>query len=136
VSKTYQKKTRAGQPATPPGRGRPCPERVIVPMAQITESGQGGPAGLAAGTGLQMTAAMSEEDVARLCGPDGKHSPDRAGYRHGTQAGPVTLDGHRVPVTRPRLALAGTRGATTRPPAFRSGRHDARLRLITRSLPA
>jgi len=31
-----------------------------------------------------------------------QHNPDRAGYRHGTEAGPATLDGHRVPVTRPR----------------------------------
>jgi len=52
---------------------------------------------LAAGPGLQMMAAMSGQDVARRCGPDGKHNPDLAGYRHGTQAGPATLDGHRVP---------------------------------------
>jgi len=53
---------------------------------------------------------MFDEDVARLCGPDGKHNPDRAGYRHGTEAGSVTLGGRRVPVTRPRVRAAGGTG--------------------------
>ncbi len=38
--------------------------------------------------------------------PDGKHNPARAGYRHGTGAGSVTLGGRRVPVTRPRVRAA------------------------------
>ena len=31
----------------------------------------------------------------RLRGPDGKHSPDGAGYRHGREAGSATLGGRR-----------------------------------------
>jgi hypothetical protein len=53
---------------------------------------------------------MFEEDAARLCGPDGKHNPDRAGYRHGTGDGSVTLGGRRVPVTRPRVRAADGSG--------------------------
>jgi transposase-like protein len=76
---------------------------VIVSMAEIAESAKEGLLALAGGTGLQVMAAMFEEDVARLCGPEGKHNPDRAGYRHGSEAGSVTLRGRRVPVTRPRV---------------------------------
>ena len=73
-------------------------------MAQITESGQGGPAGLAAGTGLQMTAAMSEEDVARLCGPDGEHSPGRRpGPLPPGPAGPGTGNDHWYSASCPTL---------------------------------
>lgn len=41
-----------------------------------------------------------------MCGPRGKHNPDRAGYRHGTEAGSVPLGGRRVPITRPRVRTA------------------------------
>src|SRR6266480_5868654 len=49
---------------------------------------------------------MFAEDATRLCGPDGKHNPDRAGYRHGSEDGSVTLGGRRIPVTRPRVRAA------------------------------
>jgi putative transposase len=55
------------------------------------------------GTGLQVMAAMFAEDVARLCRPESKHNPERAGYRHASEAGSVTLGGRRVLVTRPRV---------------------------------
>src|SRR5690242_21549289 len=55
-------------------------------------------------------AAMFDEDVSRLCGPGGRHNPDRAGYRHSTEAGSVTLGGRRVPVTRPRMRAADGSG--------------------------
>jgi putative transposase len=55
-------------------------------------------------------AAMFAEDTARLCGPDGKHNPGRAGYRHGSEAGSVTLGGRRLPVTQPRVRAADGSG--------------------------
>ena len=48
--------------------------------------------------------------MTRLCGPEGRHNPDRAGYRHGSEAGSVTLGGRRVPVTRPRVRAADGSG--------------------------
>jgi putative transposase len=83
---------------------------VIVSMAEIAESAKEGLLALAAGTGLQVMAAMFDEDATRLCGPDGKHNPDRAGYRHGSEAGSVTLGGRRIPVTRPRVRAADGSG--------------------------
>jgi len=53
---------------------------------------------------------MFAEDAAVLCGPEGRHNPDRAGYRHGAGAGSVTLGGRRVPVTRPRVRAADGSG--------------------------
>ena len=109
MSKTYQKDRRAGQSATPPAEVA-VPEQVVVSMAEIAESAKEGLLALAVSTGLQVMTAMFEEDVTRLCGPGGKHNPDRAGYRHGAESGSVTLGGRRVPVTRPRVRAADGTG--------------------------
>jgi putative transposase len=109
VSNTYQKTSRRAQPDRQPGEIA-VPERVIVSMAEIAESAKEGLLALAVGTGLQVMAAMFAEDAGRLCGPDGGHNPDRAGYRHGSGAGSVTLGGRRVPVTRPRVQAADGSG--------------------------
>src|SRR5437660_10869239 len=79
-------------------------------MAEIAESAKEGLLALAVGTGLQVMASMFDEDAARLCGPDGKHNRDRAGYRHGTGDGSVTLGGRRLAVTRPRVRAADGSG--------------------------
>jgi len=109
VSNTYQKDRRRAQPDRQPGEIA-VPEQVIVSMAEIAESAKEGLLALAVGTGLQVMAAMFGEDVAGLCGPEGKHNLDRAGYRHGAGAGSVTLGGRRVPVTRPRVRAADGSG--------------------------
>src|SRR5262245_14587036 len=79
-------------------------------MAEIAGAAKEGLLALAVGTGLQVMAAMFEEDVTTLCGPDGKHNPDRGGYRHGSGAGSVTLGGRRLPVARPRVRAADGSG--------------------------
>jgi transposase-like protein len=109
VSNTYQKDRRRAQPDRQPGEIA-VPEQVIVSMAGIAESAKEGLLALAVGTGLQVMAAMFDEDAERLCGPEGRHNPDRAGYRHGAGAGSVTLGGRRVPVTRPRVRAADGSG--------------------------
>jgi hypothetical protein len=105
VSNTYQKDRRHAQPDRQLGEIA-VPEQVIVSMAEIAGAAKEGLLALAVGTGLQVMAAMFDEDVARLCGPEGRHNPDRAGYRHGSEAGSVTLGGRRVPVSRPRVRAA------------------------------
>jgi hypothetical protein len=105
VSNTYQKNLRRGH-SEPPDAQIAVPEQVIVSMAEIAESVKEGLLALAVGTGLQVMTAMFAGDAERLCGPDGKHNPDRAGYRHGSGAGSVTLGGRRIPVTRPRVRAA------------------------------
>src|SRR4051794_5806945 len=76
---------------------------------------------LAVGAGLQVMAAMMAADVDALCGPKGRHDPDRSATRHGSEAGSVTLGGRRVPVRRPRVrgvgGAEGTEGARELPVA-------------------
>ena len=109
MSNTYQKKPRRAQPDPMPAEVA-VPEQVIVSVGEIAGAAKEGLLALAVGTGLQVMAAIFDEDVARLCGPDGRHNPDRAGYRHGTGAGSVTLGGRRLPVTRPRVRAADGSG--------------------------
>ena len=109
MSNTYQKNRRHAQPDRQPDEVA-VPEQVIVSMAEIAESAKEGLLALAVGTGLQVMAAMFAEDAARLCGPGGKHNPGRAGYRHGTEAGSVTLGGRRIGATRPRVRAADGSG--------------------------
>ena len=103
MSKTYQKTTRRDE-RDPRDAGQiAVPEQVIVSLAGIAESAKEGLLALSAGVGLQVMYQIMNEDVAALCGPRGQHNGDRAGYRHSTEAGSVTLGGRRVPVTRPRV---------------------------------
>ncbi len=109
MSNTYQKTSRRAQ-ADPLPAEVAVPEQVIVSMAEIAGAAREGLLALAVGTGLQVMTAMFDEDVIGLCGPEGKHNADRAGYRHGTEEGSVTLGGRRVPVTRPRVRAADGSG--------------------------
>ena len=109
MSNTYQKTGHRAQRDRQPGEIA-VPEQVVVSMAEIAESAKEGLLALAVGTGLQVMAAMFGEDAERLCGPEGMHNPGRAGYRHGSEAGSVTLGGRRVPVTRPRVRAADGSG--------------------------
>jgi len=109
VSNTYQKNGRRAQPDSAPGEIA-VPEQVIVSMAEIAESAKEGLLALAVGTGMQVMTAMFEEDVTGLCGPAGKHNSARAGYRHGSEEGSVTLGGRRAAVVRPRVRAADGSG--------------------------
>jgi hypothetical protein len=110
VSKTYQKTTRPDEPDPQDAGQIAVPEQVIVSLAGIAESAKDGLLALSAGVGLQVMYQIMNEDVAALCGPRGQHNGDRAGYRHSTGAGSVTLGGRRVPVTRPRVRAVGGSG--------------------------
>jgi putative transposase len=62
------------------------PEAVSVTMAELAGDVQEGLLAMALGTGLQVMAAMMNADVEAVCGPKGKHDPDRR-VVHGTEAG-------------------------------------------------
>ena len=53
--------------------------------------------------GLEVMDELIDAEVTDAAGPKGKHDPGRSAYRHGTEAGKVTLGGRRVPVVRPRV---------------------------------
>ncbi len=107
MSKTYQKKpavASSGQDIVP------LLDAATVALTEIADSAREGLLALAVGAGLQVMAAWMAADIDVLCGPRGKHNPDRAGYRHGVDAGSVTLGGRRVPVARPRVRAADGSG--------------------------
>jgi putative transposase len=82
------------------------PDAATIALGEIAESAKEGLLALAVGAGLQVMAALMAESVTALCGAKGRHNLDRVGYRHGTEAGSVTLGGRRVPVRRPRVRAA------------------------------
>jgi len=53
--------------------------------------------------GLDVMGELIDAEVTEVAGPKGKHDPDRAANRHGTEDGKVTLGGRRIPVRRPRV---------------------------------
>jgi putative transposase len=79
------------------------PDTVSVALSELAGEMREGLLALAVGTGLQVMAAIMEQDVAAACGPKGRHDPERTATRHGHGAGSVTLGGRRVPVERPRM---------------------------------
>jgi putative transposase len=96
VRKNYQtEKIDTSQPAVP--------DTVSVALGELAGELREGLLALAVGAGLQVMAALMEEDVAAECGPKGRHDPERTAVRHGHGAGSVSLGGRRVPVTRPRM---------------------------------
>ena len=85
-------------------------EQVSVALDELAGELREGLLALAVGTGLQVMAAIMEEDVTAKCGPRGRHDPERGATRHGHGAGSVTLGERRVPVTRPRMRAADGSG--------------------------
>jgi hypothetical protein len=63
------------------------PEQVTVAVTELASAAREGLLALAVGTGLQVLQAMLAEDVTRLVGPKGRHNPDRAAVRHGSEPG-------------------------------------------------
>ncbi len=96
MTKKYQ--TRTGD-----ANALAVPEQLSVAMSEIAEDMREGLLALAVGAGLQVMGQLMDSDVTAVCGPRGKHNPERTATRHGTEAGSVTLGGRRVPVQRPRV---------------------------------
>ncbi len=96
MRKTYQnQEIDTSQPAVP--------DTVSVTLGELAGEMREGLVALAVGTGLRVMAAIMEADVTAVCGPKGRHNPERAVTRHGHGAGSVSLGGRRIPVQRPRM---------------------------------
>ena len=108
MSKDYQKKT--ARTSRTSGAEPGVPDVVGVAMGEIAADVREGLLAIAVGAGLQVLSAMMAADVAALCGPRGRHDPERAAVRHGSEDGSVVLGGRRVPVRRPRVRAADGSG--------------------------
>jgi putative transposase len=84
--------------------------RVQVALDEIAASAREGLVAVAVGAGLQVMQALMEDDVTTVCGPKGRHDPERIAVRHGHEPGSVTLGGRRVPVSRPRMRATNGAG--------------------------
>jgi hypothetical protein len=102
--------TKKYQTTVPDATALAVPEQVSIAMEEIAADMRQGLLALAVGAGLQVMAQLMEADVTAVCGPKGKHNPDRTAVRHGFERGSVTLGGRRVPVTRPRVRAANGSG--------------------------
>jgi putative transposase len=103
VRKTYQNEDSDTSRPVVPGV-------VSVALTELAQDMREGLLALAVGAGLQVMAAIMEEDVAAVCGPKGRHDSQRTATRHGHERGSVTLGGRRVAVTRPRMRAADGSG--------------------------
>ena len=103
VTNKYQKNT----PKTSTGPGLAVPDAVTIAMGEIAEDMREGLLALAVGAGLQVMGSLMEADVAAVCGPRGRHDPERTAVRHGSERGSVTLGGRRTSVQRPRMRGTG-----------------------------
>jgi len=81
----------------------PLPPRVQEALGQLVGAAKEGLLALSVGVGLGVLEELMAEEVEDVCGPRGKHDPDRVAYRHGSDDGEVTLGGRRVQVERPRM---------------------------------
>ena len=91
------------------------PDTVAVVMTHLTDELREGLLALAVGTGLQVLDAILEESVTALCGPKGRHDPERTSVRHGHEDGSVALGGRMVAVRRPRVRSADGSGEVAIP---------------------
>jgi putative transposase len=81
----------------------PLPAESQDALGELVGAAREGLLALSVGVGLGVLEELMSEEVDEVCGPKGKHDPDRVAYRHGTDDGEVTLGGRRVPVERPRM---------------------------------
>jgi putative transposase len=72
-------------------------------LGELVGAAKEGLLALSVGVGLGVLAELMEEEVDEVVGPKGKHDADRTAFRHGHEAGEVTLGGRRVGVERPRV---------------------------------
>lgn len=106
--------TSADQPGAQPGHrrpGKPVPRplpasllgRIDGHLATFAGHMREGLLAASTAVGLEVMAELMAAETDALAGAKGKHQPDRLAYRHGSEAGTVTLGGRRLPVRRPRV---------------------------------
>jgi putative transposase len=95
------KKVHAGEDA--PTQAPALPERVQAALGELVGAAREGLLALSVGIGLGVMHELMAEEVEEVCGPRGKHDPERVAYRHGSDDGEVTLGSRRVGVQRPRM---------------------------------
>jgi putative transposase len=79
------------------------PERVQEALGELVGAAKEGLLALSVGVGLGVVHELMASEIEEVCGPRGKHDPERVAYRHGSDDGEVTLGSRRVALERPRM---------------------------------
>ena len=72
------------------------PEEIQLEIAGLAGKLREGLLALSVGVGLKVMDELIEEELVRLCGPKGKHDPERSARRHGSRRSQVVLGGREV----------------------------------------
>jgi putative transposase len=75
----------------------------MLALADLQDAIREGLMAFSCAAGMVVIAEMMEEERSRICGPRGKHDPDRTAERNGSAPGSVVLGGRMVPLRRPRV---------------------------------
>jgi putative transposase len=87
------------------------PEQVQLAMDGLAGKTREGLLALSVAVGMKVMGELLEEELVRICGPKGKHDPERRASRHGQRRGQVVLGGRKVGARRPRARTADGREA-------------------------
>ena len=78
------------------------PDEVQIEIAGLAGKMREGLLALSVGVGLEVMNELIAEELSALCGPKGKHDPERSVHRHGSRQAKVVLGGRKVTARRPR----------------------------------
>jgi putative transposase len=78
------------------------PAEVRLALTDIAGAAREGLLAMSVAAGMAVMQAIFDAEITSVCGPTGKHDPDRVAVRHGAGRGSVVLGGRRVAVNRPR----------------------------------
>ncbi len=90
--------------------------QVPLPMLDVLESAHNAFFDLCVDVGRQVFSALMEQDREGLCGPKGRHDPERRASRAGSTGSDITLGGRRIAIRR--LRARSREGAELALPSF------------------
>jgi len=98
----HDRRTSRRQPSTSRSVSIQVPLPVLAVLGDVRQAFHG----LCISTGMQVLQAMQEADRDALCGPKGRHQPEREAWRGGSVESHVTLGGRQVGLPRLRVRNA------------------------------
>ena len=98
----HDRRTSRRQPSTSRSVSIQVPLPVLAVLGDVRQAFHG----LCISTGMQVLQAMQEADRDVLCGPKGRHQPEREAWRGGSVESHVTLGGRQVGLPRLRVRNA------------------------------
>lgn len=89
------------------------PERVQAQLQDVAVAVKDGLLALSISAGLAVIESIMAEEVEAVCGPKGRHDPNRVAQRHGKERASLAVGGRRVEVPKPRVRSTTGSGEVT-----------------------